>query len=85
MEMSEAGPDTSDERYIHQFQPEPNQSVSQSVGQPVSQSATRAVVLRISEDFERVLQAALLYKLKSYWLSVQIFQLISSFFSNRQL
>ena len=42
--------------------------------------ATRAVAL-----FDRVLHAGLLHKLKSYGISGQIFGLISSFLSNRQL
>ena len=47
--------------------------------------ATRAVTLDISNDFDRVWHADLLYKLKSYGISGQIFDLISSFLSNRQL
>ena len=47
--------------------------------------ATRAVALDISKAFDRVLYASLLQKLKSYGISDQIFGLISSFFSNRQL
>ena len=47
--------------------------------------ATRAVVLDISEAFDRVWHAGLLQKLKSYGISGQIFCLISSFLSNRQL
>ena len=41
--------------------------------------ATRAVALDISKAFDRVWHAGLLYKLKSYGISVQIFGLISSF------
>ena len=47
--------------------------------------ATRAVALDISKAFDRVWHADLLHKLKSYGISVQIFSLISSFLSNRQL
>ena len=47
--------------------------------------ATRAVALDISKAFDRVWHAGLLYKLKSYGISGQIFGLISSFLSNRRL
>ena len=47
--------------------------------------ATRAVALDISKAFDRVWHAGLLHKLKSYGISGQIFGLLSSFFSNRQL
>ena len=47
--------------------------------------ATRAVALHTSKVFDRVWSAGLLHKLKSYGISSQIFDLISSFFSNRQL
>ena len=47
--------------------------------------ATRAVALDISKAFGRVWHAGLLYKLKSYGISGQIFGLISSFLSNRRL
>ena len=47
--------------------------------------ATRAVALDISKAFDRVCHAGLLQKLKSYGISGQIFGLISSFLSNRQL
>ena len=47
--------------------------------------ATRAVALDISKDFDRVLYAGLLPKFRSYGMSDQIFGLISSFLSNRQL
>ena len=46
---------------------------------------TRAVALDISKAFDRVWHADLLHKLKSYGISGQIFGLISSFLSNRQL
>ena len=46
---------------------------------------TRAVALDISNAFDRVWHAGLLHKLKSYRISGQIFGLISSFLSNRQL
>ena len=47
--------------------------------------ATRPVALDISKAFDRVRHAALLHKLKSYGVSGQIFDLISSFLSNRRL
>ena len=47
--------------------------------------ATRAVALDISKAFDRVWHAGLLNKLKSYGISGQIFGLISSCHSNRQL
>ena len=47
--------------------------------------ATRAVALDISKAFDRVWHAGLLYKLKSYGVSGQIFDLVSSFLSNRRL
>ena len=47
--------------------------------------ATRAVALDISKAFDRVWHAGLLHKLKSYGISGQIFGLISSFLSNKQL
>ena len=47
--------------------------------------ATRAVALDISKSFDRVWHAGLLHKLKSYGISGQIFGLISSFLSNKQL
>ena len=47
--------------------------------------ATRAVTLDISKAFDRVWHAGLLHKLRSYGISGQIFGLISSFLSNRQL
>ena len=47
--------------------------------------ATRAVALDISKAFDRVWHAGLLHKLKSYGIPGQIFGLISSFLSNRQL
>ena len=43
------------------------------------------MTLDISKAFDRVWQAGLLHKLKSYGISGQIFGLISSFLSNRQL
>ena len=42
-------------------------------------------LLDISKAFDRVLHGGLLHKLRSYGISGQIFGLISSFFSNRQL
>ena len=47
--------------------------------------ATQAVALDIFKAFDRVWHAVLLHKLKSYGISVQIFDLIFSFLSNRQL
>ena len=47
--------------------------------------ATRAVALDVSKAFDRVWHAGLLHKLKSYGISGQIFDLISSFLSNRRL
>ena len=47
--------------------------------------ATRAVALDISKAFDRVWHAGLLHKRKSFGISGQIFGLISSFLSNRQL
>ena len=47
--------------------------------------ATRAVALDISKAFDRVWHDGLLHKLKSYGISGQVFGLISSFLSKRQL
>ena len=47
--------------------------------------ATRAVALDISKAFDRVWHAGLPHRLKSSGISGQIFGLISSFLSNRQL
>ena len=47
--------------------------------------ATRVVALDIYKTFDRVWYVGLLHKLRSYRISGQIFGLISSFFSNRQL
>ena len=47
--------------------------------------ATRAVALDILKAFNRFWHAGLLHKLKTYEISDQIFGLISSFVSNRQL
>ena len=43
------------------------------------------MALDISKAFDRVWHAGLLHKLKSYGISGQIFDLISSFLSNRWL
>ena len=43
------------------------------------------MALDISKAFDRVWHAGLLHKRRSYGISVQIFGLISSFLSNRQL
>ena len=47
--------------------------------------STRAVALDISKAFDRVWHSGLLHKLNSYGISGQIFGLISSFLSNKQL
>ena len=47
--------------------------------------ATWAVALDISKAFDRVWHAGLLHQLMSYWILCQIFGLILSFLSNRQL
>ena len=47
--------------------------------------ATRIVASDISKAFDKVWHAGLLHKLKFYGISSQIFGLISSFVSNRQL
>ena len=47
--------------------------------------ATRALALDISKAFNRVWHAGLPHNLKSYEISGQIFGLISSFLSNKQL
>ena len=47
--------------------------------------ATQTVALDIFKAFDRVRHAGLLYKLRSYGISGQIFGLISSFLSNRRL
>ena len=57
--------------------------VSDRIGTAFNRSG--AVALDISKAFDRVWHAALLHKLKSYGISGQIFGLISSFLSNRQL
>ena len=50
-----------------------------------SSGATQARALDISKGSDRVWHAGILHKLKSYGVSVQIFGLIFSFFSNRWL
>ena len=47
--------------------------------------ATQVVALDISKAFDRVWHAGLLHKIKSYWVSGQVFGFISSFLSNKQL
>ena len=47
--------------------------------------ATRAVAIDISKAFDRVWHAGLFHKLSSYRMPGQIFGLIFSFLSNRQL
>ena len=46
---------------------------------------TPGITLDISKAFKRVLHAGLLHKLRSYEISGQIFDLISSFLSNSWL
>ena len=46
--------------------------------------ATRSVALDISKAFNRVWHSGLLHKRRSYGISGQIFDFISSFLSNRQ-
>ena len=50
-----------------------------------SSGATQAVALDISKAFDKVWHAGLLLRLRSYGISGQIFGLICSFLSNRQL
>ena len=58
--------------------------VSNRIGRPFNRSgATRAVALDISKTFDMVWHAGLLHKLKSYGISGQILDLISSFLSNK--
>ena len=60
--------------------------VSDRIAWAINRSgATRAVALHIFKVFNRVWHASLLHKLKSYGISGQIFGLISSSLSNRQL
>ena len=57
--------------------------MSDRIARPFNRSgATRAVALDISKAFNRVWHAGLLYKLRSYGISGQIFGLISFFLSN---
>ena len=50
-----------------------------------SSGATRAAALETSKNVDRVWHADLLHKPKSHGISSQIFDLISSFLSNRRL
>ena len=60
--------------------------VSYRIAHTFSRSGTiQAVTLDISKAFDRVLHASLFYKLKSYVISGQIFGLVPSFLSNRQV
>ena len=60
--------------------------VSDTIARAFNRSGpTRAVALDISNAFDRVWHPGLLHKLKFYGISGQIFGLISSFLSNRQL
>ena len=47
--------------------------------------ATQVVALDVTKAFNWVSHAGLLHKLKSYWISDQIFGFILSFLGNRQL
>ena len=61
-------------------------AVSDRIARAFSRSgATWAAVLDISRAFDKVWYAGPLHKLKSYGISSQIFGLVSSFLSNRQL
>ena len=61
-------------------------SVSDRIARAFKKSgATQAIALDISKGFDRILQAGLFNKIKSYGISGQIFGLISSFLSNRWL
>ena len=60
--------------------------VSDKIARAFNRSAaTRAVAPDISKAFDRVWHAGLLHKRKSYGISGWIFDLISSFLSNRCL
>ena len=60
--------------------------VSDRIARVLNRSgATQAVVFDISKAFDRVWHAGLLHRLEFYRISGQIFGLISSFLSNRQL
>ena len=60
--------------------------VSDTIARAFSRSGTtQAVALDILKAFDRVWHAGLLYKLKSYGISGQIFGLICSFLGNRWL
>ena len=58
--------------------------VSDRIGKAFNRSgASRAVALDTSKAFDRFWHADLLYKLKSYGISVRVFGYILSFLSNR--
>ena len=60
--------------------------VSERIARTFNRSgATRAVALVTSKIFDKVWHDVLLHKLKSYRVSSQMFDLISSFLSNRRL
>ena len=60
--------------------------VSDRIARSLNRSgATRTVALDTSKTFDMVWHAGCPHKLKSYEISGQIFDLISSFLSNRQL
>ena len=69
---------------------DPLQTFSQLVSDRIVRAfnrsgATRPVAIDIPKAFDRVWDAGLLHRLKSYGMSCQIFGLISSFVRNRQL
>ena len=60
--------------------------VSYRIARAFNRSGTiQAVTLDLSKAFDRVLHASLLYKLKSYVISGEVFGLVPSFLSNRQV
>ena len=61
-------------------------AISDKIARAFNRSgATQSVALDISKAFDRVWHAGVFHKLRSYGISGQIFGLISSFLSNRQL
>ena len=59
--------------------------ITRAFNRPGAAPANPAVAFDISKAFDRVWHASLLHKLRSYGISGQTFDLISSFFSNRWL
>ena len=59
--------------------------VSDRIAWAINRSGNKCHTLSISKAFDRVWPAGLLHKIKSNGISGQIFGLISSFLSNRQL